>query len=151
MRWWELVDSVAALVALPIAVWVVLYGRRRWLGRRGATFDCSLRVIATTARQPRRPAHGWMLGLGRYADDDLEWFRVFSLSLSPKRVLPRSVAMTNRRVPEAAESYTLYVGHVVIGLETPTGPVELAMSTEALTSFLAWTEAAPPGPRRVVS
>jgi len=46
-----------------------------------------------------------------------------------------------------AESYSLYAGHIVVECETPAGHLEVAMSPDALTGFLAWLEAAPPGQR----
>ena len=30
------------------------------------------------------PGRGWLLGLGRYSGDALEWFRIFSLSPRPR-------------------------------------------------------------------
>jgi hypothetical protein len=46
------------------------------------------------------------------------------------------------------ESYSLYSGHIIVTCKTPSGPLEVAMSPDALTGFLAWLEAAPPGQRR---
>ena len=43
--------------------------------------------------------------------------------------------------------YSLYSGHIVVSCLTPAGVREVAMSPEALTGFLAWLEAAPPGRR----
>ena len=54
--------------------------RRRLLSRHGGTFELSYRVRSEKA------GRGWLLGLGRYSGDDLEWFRIFSLSPRPKRV-----------------------------------------------------------------
>ena len=58
---------------------VLLYGvalivRRRLLSRHGGTFELSYRVRPDTA------GRGWLLGLGRYSGETLEWFRIFSLS-----------------------------------------------------------------------
>jgi hypothetical protein len=36
---------------------------------------------------------------------------------------------------------------VIVTCKTPVGTLEVAMSPEALTGFLAWLEAAPPGQR----
>ena len=84
----------------------------------------------------------------RHLHDRLEWFRVFSFAPRPKIVLDRRIEVLSRRVPHGAESFSLYAGHVVVGVRLPEGAkIELAMSDPALTAFLAWTEAAPPGPR----
>ena len=53
-----------------------------------------------------------------------------------------------RRDPGGVESYSLYSGHIIVQCRTPTGDLQVAMSPEALTGFLAWLEAAPPGQRR---
>ena len=77
-----------------------------------------------------------------------EWFRIFSLLPRPRRVFRRSeLEYVGRRDPGGVESYSLYSGHIIVSCRTPTGPLEVAMSPEALTGFLAWLEAAPPGQR----
>ena len=45
-----------------------------WLARLGGTFECSLR-LRTGSR-----AGGWSLGIGRYNQEILEWFRFFSFA-----------------------------------------------------------------------
>jgi len=43
----------------------------------------------------------------------------------------------------------LYSGHVVVAVDLQRGRrIELAMTERALTGFLAWLEASPPGHRR---
>ena len=118
--------------------------RRRWLSRNGGTFEFSVRV------RPGRAGRGWALGVGRYTGDDLEWFRIFSLALRPRfRYRREELEFVARRDPEGAEAFSLYSGHIVVSCRTPSGLLEVAMSPAALTGFLAWLEAAPPGrPRR---
>ena len=87
-----------------------------------------------------------MLGLGRYDGNDLEWFRVFSFSPRPKYTFDRSLAVGRRRTPQGPEAFSLYSGHVVVAVALPRGHlIELAMTERALTGFLAWVEASPPG------
>jgi hypothetical protein len=138
---WEwLVESAAVVLLLVLFLGVALIVRRRWLSRHGGTFELSYR--ARTAA----PGRGWLLGLGRYAGDSLEWFRIFSLSPRPKRVWARqTLSFTTRRDPEGVEQLSLYPGHVVIRCDTPTGVVELALGSSSLTGFQSWLEAAPPG------
>ncbi len=50
--------------------------------------------------------------------------------------------------PSAPRPYSLYSGHIIVSCQTPSGPLEVAMSPDALTGFLAWLEAAPPGRRQ---
>lgn len=133
----DVLGAVVVAVALAIAALAV---RRRLLARRGATFDCSLRLRTDGSGK------GWTLGLGRYADDHLEWYRVFSYATRPKRVLVRrELEVLDRREPEGAEVFALLAGAVVVRCRSGSGPVELGMSPDAMTGFLSWLESAPPG------
>ena len=138
---WEwLLESAAGVLLLVLALGVALILRRRWLSRHGGTFELSYRARVS------QPGRGWLLGLGRYRGDRLEWFRIFSLSPRPKMVWQRStLSYVERRDPEGVEQLSLYPGHVVIRCETPAGDVELALGTSSLMGFQSWLEAAPPG------
>jgi hypothetical protein len=138
---WQLVaDAAAAVLVLVLVYGICLVVRRRWISRHGGTFEFSVRV------RPTKAGRGWVLGVGRYTADDLEWFRIFSLSPRPKLVFHRGeLSFEGRREPSGAESYSLYSGHVIVQCRTDQGVLEVAMSPEALTGFLAWLEAAPPG------
>jgi hypothetical protein len=124
---------------------VLLYGlglvaRRRWLSRHGGTFEFSVRVRSV------RAGRGWVLGVGRYTGDNLEWFRIFSLAPRPRYRYRRSeLEYVGRRDAEGVEAFSLYSGHIVVSCRTPAGLLEVAMSPDALTGFLSWLEAAPPG------
>ncbi|MCM0619179.1 DUF2550 domain-containing protein [Nocardioides bruguierae] len=141
MAIWEwLLDAALVLLALLLLYVVGLVLRRRLLGRHGGTFELAHRVDAS------RPGRGWALGVGRYADERLEWFRVFSLSPLPKSAWARAeLEYHGRRHPDGDEQMALYPGHVVITCTGPRGAVELAMAPETVTGFQAWLEARPPG------
>ena len=145
---WEwLADSAGVLLFLVLLYGVALVVRRRWISRNGGTFEFSVRV------RSGRAGRGWILGVGRYTGDDLEWFRIFSLAPRPRFTYRRSeLEYVGRRDPVGVESYSLYSGHIIVSARTRSGPLEVAMSPDALTGFLAWLEAAPPGrprsPRR---
>jgi Protein of unknown function (DUF2550) len=143
MPLWEwLVDSFGVLLLLLLVYWVCLVVRRRWISRNGGTFEFSVRV------RPGRAGRGWVLGVGRYTGDDLEWFRIFSLAPRPRFTYRRAdLEFVGRRDPEGVEAYSLYSGHIVVTCRTPSGLLDVAMSPDALTGFLAWLEAAPPGRR----
>jgi hypothetical protein len=125
---------------LAIAVLAV---RRRVITRRGGTFDCSLRL------RPARSGKGWALGIGRYSGESLEWYRVFSYATRPRHVMARrELQIVDRRVPEGSEVFSLLSGAVIVRCRegSDTGSiVEFAMGEDALTGFLSWLEAAPPG------
>lgn len=146
--------------------------RRRLIQRVGGTFDCSARLrvpalpgvpvpdVGVDAPLPSGSApapggasvdnggKGWLFGIARYNRDSVEWFRVFSYSPRPRRVLQRSrIEVLHRRTPVGQEELALLSGAVVLACRHAGEPLELAMSEDALTGFLAWLEAAPPGQR----
>ena len=100
---------------------------------------------SATASGPARAGRGWLLGLGRYSGEELEWFRIFSLSPRPKRVWHGPADLRRRRDPEGVERTVLYPDHVVIRCQSPQGDVELAMGPSSLMGFQSWLEAGPPG------
>lgn len=130
------------LLALGLALVVLLAGlvRRVGLQHAGGTIELSLRL--------KRPGHGrgWVNGVGRFVDDELHWYRVFSLSPRPRRrYARRDLEVLRRREPSGAEHRALLDGAVVMECSASGTPVELAMSCSAVTGFLAWLEARPPG------
>src|SRR5215217_5253922 len=125
--WQWLLDSAGALLLVVVAYGLLLVVRRRVLSRHGGTFELSVRVRSSEA------GRGWVLGLGRYRDGRLEWFRIFSPSPRPRRTWQRSqLHITGQREPSGPEAFALYGGHVVVECRTSDGPVELAMSSSAL-------------------
>ena len=132
--WQWLLDAAGVLLGLVLLYGLGLVVRRRLLARNGGTFELSYRV------RPGRAGRGWLLGLGRYSGESLEWFRYFSLWPRPKRVLQRSrLTFVGRREPEGVEQMSLYPDHLV-GTS-----IELAMSQASLMGFQSWLEAGPPG------
>lgn len=138
--WLAVLDVLGVLLLLVLCVGIALVVRRRAISRPGATFELSHRL------RDNQPGHGWVLGLGRYTGESLEWFRIFSLSPRPKRVFSRAeVTYEGVREPGSTEAESLYADHVVVSCRTPSGPVELAMSRSSLMGFQAWVESGPPG------
>ncbi len=138
--WQWLLDAAGVLLGLVVLFGIGLVVRRRLLARHGGTFELSFRVRSSKA------GRGWLLGLGRYAGDTLEWFRIFSLSPRPKRVWARDLLeYAGRRSPAGAEEMSLYDGHVVASCQYDGEPLEIAMSEASLTGFQSWLEAGPPG------
>jgi hypothetical protein len=134
------------LVALVVVGLFVFGLRRRLIQRSGGTFDCSLRWDAPETGDAG--GKGWSYGVARYNGDRVEWFRVFSYAPRPRRVLERaSIEVAGRRLPEGEEELALLSDSVILACLHQGSRVELAMSEDALTGFLAWLEAAPPGQR----
>jgi hypothetical protein len=139
--------TVCGIVVALVVVGLFVFGlRRRLIQRSGGTFDCSLRWEAP--EQGDAGGKGWAYGVARYNGDRVEWFRVFSYSPRPRRVLERdSIEVAGRRLPEGEEELALLSDSVVLACRHRGTRLELAMGEDALTGFLAWLEAAPPGQR----
>jgi hypothetical protein len=141
MAVWEwALDIVGLCLLLALLYGIALIFRRRLLARHGGTFELSYRV------RTDHPGRGWLLGIGRYSGQSLEWFRIFSLSPRPKRVWARDLLeYAGRRAPVGAEEVSLYDGHVVASCHYDGDPLEIAMSEASLTGFQSWLESGPPG------
>jgi hypothetical protein len=97
---------------------------------------------------PADHGKGWIFGIARYSGDRIEWFRVFSYFPRPRYVLHRAgIEVLRRRTPRGQEELALLADTVVLVCRHEDDLLELAMSEDALTGFLAWLEAAPPGQR----
>lgn len=133
-------DLLPGAAALLLLVLVACLLRRIGLQRLDGTIELALRL--------KRPGHGrgWVNGVGRFVGDELQWYRVFSLSPRPRRRYSRrDLEVLHRREPSGGEHKALQEGAVVMECQTGERPVELAMSCSAVTGFLAWLEARPPG------
>jgi len=134
-------DALVVIVVLGLLALGLLALRRRLITRRGGTFDCSLRLHGDGPH-----GKGWVLGIGRYNGDELEWYRVFSYSTRPRRAFDRrALQVLDSREPTGVEVFSLLAGAVVVRCRDDAGPVELGMNPDSLTGFLSWTESAPPG------
>lgn len=141
MPWYDWpVWALTSVIALAFAYGVALVLRRRVISRSGGTFELSHRVRVS------RPGRGWQLGMGRYSGDDLEWFRVFTLSRTPKRVWHRTdLTYESSHAPEGLEASAIYPDHLVVRCVERGKAVELAMAPQSLIGFQAWLESRTPG------
>lgn len=138
-----ILEAAGIGILLVLLALVVIFVRREVISRRGGTIDMNLRLNTFVA------GRGWSPGVGRFSGDELRWYRVFSFAFRPRRVLPRhGLTIQSRRAPEGAEKLAMPDGWVIVRLDTG-GPVEVALAESALTGFLSWLEAAPPGTARV--
>ncbi|QTZ94131.1 DUF2550 domain-containing protein [Streptomyces auratus] len=135
-----------AVVVVLVLLGLFVFGlRRRLIQRSGGTFDCSLRW---NVPENESGGKGWIYGVARYNGDRIEWFRVFSYAPRPRRLLERSaIEVLERRTPQGEEELALLSDSIVLACRHRGTRLELAMSEDALTGFLAWLEAAPPGQR----
>lgn len=141
---------ILVVLVLPL-VWLAL--RQRVVTRQGGAFECSMRLRPVAVGQlqaQQAPSTSWVLGVARYSYDRVEWFRFFSFSPLPRFTLRRTDArVIDTRDPDPTEAVALYEGQrivrLAIGAHESLEVWELAMSSDSLTGFLAWLEAAPPG------
>lgn len=155
-----LTDAVwifAVVIALIVVAAAALATRRYLLERSGGTVECGLRLA---------PEGSWRLGVLSYSRDELCWHGALGVLLRPERVFARrALAVVSRRPADLAEAAVLGADRIVVEIApgavpgaAPAAPsgapgapgapgarVELAMTEEALTGFLAWLEASPPG------
>ena len=128
----------AAFLVIVVLCAIGLAIRRMLLDRGGGTVVCAL----------RRPGGTWRLGVAAYEEDELRWYDAVGVLLSPEEVLARrTLSVASRREVYPAEAALLGQGMVVVSCTVGEMPetVELAMTEDALTGFLAWLESAPPG------
>ncbi len=131
---------IGVVVLTLLGVLVTLFLRRTAIARGGGTIDVSLRLTTLVT------GRGWSHGLARFSGDDLKWYRVFSFSPRPRRVLSRrELAVHSRRQPDGVERLTMPADWVVVRCADHRSSVEIAMARTTLTGFLSWIEAAPPG------
>jgi hypothetical protein len=129
----------AAFLLILVLIATGIAGRRFLLERGGGTVDCGLRRVAGEG--------AWRPGVAAYSGDQFRWYHQFSVVLRPQAILERrTLNVAARRMATPAESAALGPGLFVVECEVGGQvSVELAMSEAALTGFLSWLEAAPPG------
>jgi hypothetical protein len=116
------------------------------LVRLHALLEGGVRVALRRHADPE--GGGWRLGIGHYRGHEFLWYRPLGLRRRPAHVFGRSgLRVAARRAPSVAEAYAMPNEASVLHCRAPFGDIELAMGSEALTGFLSWLEAAPPGRR----
>ena len=87
-----------------------------------------------------------MLGVARYEEDRLEWFRIFTLDPRPGKVLQRArLDLLEGRQPTDEEIDSILPDSVVARCSYDQEVFELAMTQSDYTGFTTWLESAPPG------
>jgi Protein of unknown function (DUF2550) len=130
--------SLGLSVVLFLAV---LFGRRWAIAHSGGTIELSVRLSTMVS------GRGWATGIGRFAGDDLRWYRMFSFAIRPRRVFSRrGLSVLLRRPPDERELMVLPENWTIVQCANRQGTVEIAMALSTLAGFLSWVEASPPGP-----
>jgi hypothetical protein len=149
----EILKIVAIGLIVVFGILAALFLRREWFARRGGSVEIYLRLGMMVE------GWGWAPGFARYCGDELRWYRMFSLSPWPRRVLHRrELTVAGRRTPNAAEQVLVPAEWIILRLLGPSRVVhpspraadeklvEIAMSATVVTGFLSWSESSPPGP-----
>jgi hypothetical protein len=131
---WILLAGLAVLAVLALLAWW-----RVRLVRQGGV-EVAIRI------RPDLASSRWHLGVGRYHGDEFVWYRATSLLSRPNAVVARNgLVIIQRRKPTGAEAYAMPRGSTVLRCRSRQTEFEIAMDADALTGFLSWLEAAPPG------
>jgi hypothetical protein len=138
--WIWLLDSFAVALVLATLLVSLLVLRRRVVARRSGVFDLS--ICREAGPQPT----AWVIGVGSYGSESLDWYRTFSFAWWPRyRFLRGDLEIFERRDPEGSEAFALDDGDVIVRVQHPSGIRQLAMSPSALTGLMVWLESSPPG------
>jgi len=134
-----ILEWIGVGVLILLAFVAVLFIRRALMQRAG-TIKLNLRVSTML------DGRGWSPGFGRFAGDELRFYRFLSLAIRPKRRLTRDgLIVESRRRPEGQELMSMPADWVILRCLSQQAPVEIAMARSTVTGFLSWLEAAPPG------
>jgi len=126
---------VLAALFLLVVIALCLLGVRRFQLRRAlGTVDASICSAS----------HRWQMGVCRYQESELEWFRLLSLSPLPHlRMTRSSIVLVGRRQPTEAEVTKVPPDVVIVTLEYHGEQVLLAMKFGAYAGLSSWLEAGP--------
>ena len=136
----EVVETIGFVLLALFGVLLALFGRRAAIAHGGGTVDLCVRLSTMVS------GRGWAMGVGRFAGDELRWYRMFSLAVRPRRVLSRrGLSVSKRRTPDERELMVLPENWTIVQCTSRNGTIEIAMAVSTLSGFLSWLEATPPG------
>ena len=136
---WGLDVLALVIVLAAVGAALVVIRRRTIAGSRG-TFDLSVN------RRDGAAAHGWVLGVGSFRGDTLNWYRTFSFAWWPRHRFRRAdLEVLGRRTPAGSELHALEASDVIVEVRHRSGVRQMAMSASALNGLQAWLESKPPG------
>lgn len=126
---WALV--IIAVLAVVLAAW-------RFFTQRSRGTTVILRHL------PQNGVHGWRHGSLRYNGNDLEYFKLRSLSPMADVIFNRlSVSLLSRREPSADEAVFMSSGTYILKIKVKEEELELGFNPHGVMAFTAWLEAAP--------
>lgn len=136
----RVLEGIGIIPGALLLALLMLFIRRNVIAGRGGTIDLSLRLHTMIA------GRGWATGRGRFVGDELRWYRLFSFSLRPGRILSRKdLSIASRRMPDERERMVLPENWTIVRCASRKGTVEIAMALSTVAGFLSWVESSPPG------
>jgi hypothetical protein len=106
------------------------------------------RVVASAgglAMAFKRNDQRWANGVGRYAGDELIWYRTLSLSPTPALRMPRSdIAVILSRNWDSNRDMALRPNLMIAECKFQGDEISLGFPDNGLTGFLSWLEASAP-------
>ncbi|NYE94797.1 hypothetical protein FHU41_001018 [Psychromicrobium silvestre] len=126
---------IIGLLFLLVILSLCLFGIRRFQLRRAlGTVDASICLADNR----------WRMGVCRYQDKDLEWFRLLSLSPRPRYTFRRSgLEVLGRRAPSELERPLVQPESVIVMLRCQEQEFKMAMKFDAYAGLSSWLEAGP--------
>lgn len=133
----HIVDIIVLCAAvLVLLACVLVLARQRFMLRAPGSIPVALLPGAATR---------WQYGVGRYAGNELRWYRSLGVGTRPNRVLQRrDVTVVSRRSPLQSEQQALPPSAVVVQCRDGATDVSLALGESAYTGFVSWLEASAP-------
>jgi hypothetical protein len=139
----RILEAVGICVVVLFVLLVAVFVRNRLLMIGGGTIRLQVRVNTMV------PGRGWSAGIGRFAGDELRFYRMFSFGIRPTRVLDRrSLNVNDRRLPEGPERLNMPGTWIVLHCSSGRAVVDIAMAESTFTGFISWLEAGLPGQPR---
>ena len=135
-----LVENIGLVTACLIAVlaitaWAIVLVRQR-------------RVVASAGGLPvalKRGTERWSNGVGRYAGDELLWYRTLSLWPAPAlRMARNDLDVTVTRPWDPQRDMALRSNLMIAECRYKGGVISLGFPDNGLTGFLSWLEASAP-------
>lgn len=126
--------AMAVVLGLLVIALCLSGARRIALRRALGTVDASICLAGNR----------WQMGVCRYQDKELEWFKLLSLNMRPRYSFKRSsLELLGRRAPTEGELVRVQPGVVIVDLRYEGRDVQLAMKFDAYAGLSSWLEAGP--------
>jgi hypothetical protein len=128
---------VGVLVGLAVGCLLIIFLRRRAIGRGKIVSVCAVR---------RRPGSTWRQGILRFGEDQIEWYALDGLSLRPRHRWSRRVLQLGSPIPlGSGDGLDAVPGTIAVDCQEGPNSFRLALPGPAYTALRTWLEAVPPG------